>query len=334
MLTHRLGRRAARAIAVAATLGLAACASAPTSTTTERAAPAGETPPAIAPAEQPLAELVVHAPFQSFMMTATDQAGDYYSVVSKVTWSIADDGSLRLVGAGAEPVIGGTDETGDFDCGAHGGGFNQRTAWFPYTAFFVRGGALREVVPAQGGRPALRTLSVEAEDGSMIYRGESARTPEYSFIPCVGAHRVAAGQRLDGYLAGSDRLVLREASGRTLQLALPQPFAPFVLARYRDGGRVPVPMRIVLATVDLVERRLVLQLQATLAQAPAIRALEVRAALAQGTPGEGESPERYAERTRALLDDLARCPAPVQQAIEPCADPARTVDPLIFAPPR
>lgn len=334
MLTHRFRRRAARAIAVAATLGLAACASAPTSTTTERPAPAGETSPAIVPAEQPLAELVVHAPFQSFMMTATDEAGDYYSVVSKVTWSIADDGSLRLVGEGAEPVIGGSDETGDFDCGSHGGGFNQRTAWFPYTALLVRGGSLRGVVPAQGGKPALRTLSTEAEDGSMIYRGESARTPEYSFIPCVGAQRVASGQRLDGYLASSDRLQLRDASGRGVDLALPQPFAPFVLARYRSGEMVPVPMRIVLASIDLVERRLVLQLQATLAQAPAIRVLEVRAALAQGTPGEGESAERYAERTRALLDDLARCPAPVQQAIEPCADPARPVDPLIFAPPR
>lgn len=332
MITYRLCRCAGSIAGIAAVLALAACASAPGTTT--RSEPAQEALPAIAPAEPSLAELVVHAPFQSFMMTATDQAGDYYSVVSKVTWSIDADGSLRLVGEGAEPVIGGTDETGDFDCGAHGGGFNQRTAWFPYTALFVRGGTLREVVPARDTTIALHALSVETEDGSMIYRGESARTPEYSFIPCVGAQRVEAGYRLDGYLAGNDRLVLRDASGRTVRIALPQPFVPFVLARYHGGEMIPVPMRIVVASIDLVERRVVLQLQSTLAQVPAIRVLEVRAVLADGTPGDGESLERHAERTRALLDDLGRCAAPVEQAIEPCADPARRPDPRILAPPR
>lgn len=332
MITYRSCRCAGSIAGIAVVLALAACASAPGTMTRPEAVP--EARPVLAPAIPALAELVVHAPFQSFMMTATDQAGDYYSVVSKVTWSIDADGSLRLLGEGAEPVIGGTDETGDFDCGAHGGGFNQRTAWFPYTALFVRGGALREVAPAHGAAHALRALSVETEDGSMIYRGEAARTPEYSFIPCVGTQRVETGYRLDGYLGGDGLLVLRDASGRAVRIALPQPFAPFVLARYQGGEMIPVPMRIVVASIDLVERRLVLQLQATLAQAPPIRVLEVRAALAQGTPGEGESPERYAERSRALLDDLARCPAPVQQAIEPCADPARPLDPLIFAPPR
>lgn len=325
--------RAGRCAGVLATLLLAACAAAPAPTM--RPDPVPETQPAIAPAESTPAELVVHAPFASFMMTASDQAGDYYSVVSKVTWSIQSDGTLKLVGEGAEPVIGGLDETGDFDCGAHGGGFNQRTAWFPYTALFVRGGTLREVVPARGGAArALRALAVEAEDGSMIYRGEGARSPEYSFIPCVGAHRAESGLRLDGYLAGNDRLTLHDASGRIVHLAPPQPFAPFVLARYRNGEIIPVPMRIVVASVDVVERRVVMQLQATLAQAPAIRVLEVRAVLPDGAPGDGEALVRYAERTRALLDDLAGCAAPVEQAIEPCADPTRTPDPRIVAPPR
>jgi hypothetical protein len=328
---HSCGR-AGRSAGLLATFLLAACASAPAPTT--RPDPVAETQPAIAPAEPELAVLVVHAPFASFMMTATDQAGDYYSVVSKATWSIEGDGTLRLVGEGAEPVIGGLDETGDFDCGAHGGGFNQRTAWFPYTALFVRGGTLLEVAPARGAAPALRVLSLEAEDGSMIYRGESARAPEYSFIPCVGAHRVESGHRLDGYLAGNDRLVLRDPAGRSIRLALPQPFMPFVLARYRSGAIIPVPMRIVLASVDVVERRVVVQLQATLARAPAIRVLEVRAVLPGGAPEEGEALARYAERTRALLDDLAGCAAPIEQAIEPCADPTRRPDPLIVAPSR
>ena len=331
MIKQRSCTLAGRFAAMVAALALAACAPAPVTTT--RADPEQDPPPPIAPAEARLAELVVHAPFPSFMMTATDQAGDYYSVVSKVTWSINGDGSLRLVGEGAEPVIGGADETGDFDCGTHGGGFNQRTAWFPYTALFVRGGTLRDAASAQGARHVLRSLSVAAEDGSMIYRGESARTPEYSFIPCVGAHRVETGHRLDGYLGGNDRLVLRDASGRAVRITLPQPFAPFVLARYQSGEMIPVPMRIVVASVDLVERRVVVQLQATLAQAPAIRVLEVRAVLPGGEPGEGEPLALYAERTRALLDDLARCAPPVEQAIEPCADPARVPDPRIFPPP-
>lgn len=322
---------AGRSAGILVSLLLAACASAPTPTT--RIDPAPDAQPVIAPAEPELAELVVHAPFPSFMMTATDQAGDYYSVVSKVTWSIAADGSLRLLGDGAEPVIGGNDATGDFDCGTHGGGFNQRTAWFPYTALFVHGGTLLGVSPVQGPKSVLRTLSVEPEDGSMIYRGESARTPEYSYIPCVGATRVERGHRLDGYLAGSDTLALRDATGRAMTIALPQPFAPFVLARYRDGALIPVPMRIVVASVDVPARRVVMQLQATLGQSPAIRVLEVRAVLPDGAPGEGEALARYAERTRALLADLAQCRAPVEHAIEPCADPTRAPDPLIIASP-
>ncbi|RYD16852.1 MAG: hypothetical protein EOP90_02460 [Lysobacteraceae bacterium] len=331
MITYRTCRCVGAIAGLAAMLAVAACAPAPGTTT--RPDPVQEAQPAIAAAEVPLAELIVHAPFPSFMMTANDQAGDYYSVVSKVTWSIAADGSLRLIGDGAEPVIGGNDETGDFDCGTHGGGFNQRTAWFPSTALFVHGGTLLGVSPAQGPKPVLRTLSVEPEDGSMIYRGDSARTPEYSYIPCVGATRVDRGHRLDGYLAGNDRLLLQDAAGRAMTIALPQPFAPFVLARYRDGALIPVPMRIVVAGVDVPARRVVVQLQATLGQSPAIRVLEVRAVLPDGAPGEGEALARYAERTRALLADLAQCRAPVEQAIEPCADPTRAPDPLIIASP-
>lgn len=325
-------RRCASAIAgIAATLALAACVPAPGTAT--RPQPVQDAQPAIAPAEAPLPVLVVHVPFPTFMMTATDQAGDYYSVVSKATWSIASDGSLRLLGDGAEPVIGGNDGVGDFECGKHGGGFNQRTAWFPYTAVFVHGGTLLEVSPLHGAKPPLRALSIEAEDGSMIYRGEGARTPEYSYIPCVGATRVERGHRLDGYLDASDRLIVRDAEGRAQAIALPQPFAPFVFARYQDGAMIPVPMRIVVASVDLAARRVVMQVQATLGQSPAIRVLEVRAVLPDGVPGEGESLARYAERTRALLADLARCRAPVEQAIEPCADPTRAPDPLIYIAP-
>ena len=103
-------------------------------------------------------------------------------------------------------------------------------------------------------------------------------------------------------------------------------------AQWYDGGAFPA-WRGSLFIGSMVQRRLVLQLQATLAQQPAIDVLEVRAVLADDIPGDGESLARHGERTRALLDDLARCPPPVAQAIEPCADPTRAPDPAIFAPP-
>ena len=313
-----------------AMLALAACrTTTPDAPARASTAEAAADPPADPPAV--VAEYLSYAPFKSFLMTAEDAAGAYYSVAAKASFAIKADASLSLIESGGEPTIGSdTANATDFDCMAHGGGYNQRTAWFPYTALFVHGGSLEKVTGANGAARVQRVLSIDAEDGSVVYRGADARDTEYSFVPCVGAQRAAPGVRLDTYLGGDDRLMLRKGNGERLRLRLPQPFAPFVLARYQDGATIPVPMRIVVASVDLAERRVVLQLQTTIAMSPPIRTLELHAALKQGEPGEGESPARYRERTSALLADLAACAPPLVQAIEPCANPSRRPDPRIF----
>ena len=311
-------------------LALAACAPA-TSNVSKRAAESEAVAPDAAVVEPVrIAEFVSHGPLNAFLLTAEDAAGAYYSVVAKASFTIGADGALSLIESGGEPTIGiDTDNATDFDCTAHGGGYNQRTAWFPYTALFVHGGSLEKVTTAKGATQIQRVLSLDS-DGSVVYRGADARATEYSFVPCAGAQRAEPGVRLDTYLGADDRLMLRKANGQRLRLRLPQPFAPFVLARYEDGAMIPVPMRIVIASVDLAERRVVLQLQTTIAMSPPIRQLELRAVLPQGEPGEGESPERYRERTSVLLADLATCAPPLAQAIEPCANSSRRPDPRIF----
>ena len=311
-----------------ATLALAAC----RTTTPDAPVRAGKVEAAADTPVVVVAEFLSYAPFKSFLMTAEDAAGTYYSVVAKASFAIKADGSLSLLESGAEPTIGSdTDNATDFDCATHGGGYNQRTAWFPYTALFVHGGSLEKVTTAKGAARVQRVLSIDAEDGSVVYRGADARDTEYSFVPCVGAQRAAPGVRLDTYLAGDDRLMLRKSNGERLRLRLPQPFASFVLARYQDGAMIPVPMRIVVASIDLAERRVVLQLQTTIAMSPPISRLELRAILKQGEPGDGESAAQYRERTSALMADLAACAPPLVQAIEPCANPSRRPDPRIFA---
>lgn len=278
-------------------------------------------------------ELVAYGPLRMRLLSADDAAGPYYSVVSKATFAIDAQGRLALLDRDGEPLLDAkADPTVSYDCRAHGASYNQRTAWFPYTALFVRGGTLTRIDGGKETRRTLRPLSADAEsDGAaMAYAGPGARVPEYSFAPCVGPHRVAEGSRLDGYLAAGDRVTIRDAAGKRIRLALPQPFAPFVLARYRSGAIIPVPMRIVVATIDLVERRVVLQLQATLARTPPLRKLELRAVLGGDKPDPSESAARHRERTQALLGDLARCAPPRAHAIEPCADPQRLPDPRIF----
>lgn len=278
-------------------------------------------------------ELMAYAPLRMLLLSADDAAGPYYSVVSKATFAIDSRGRLSFLDHGGEPLVDAkADPTVSYDCRAHGASYNQRTTWFPYTALFVRGGTLMRIDGGKETQRPLRPLSADAESGgaTMAYAGPGARAPEYGFAPCVGPHRVAAGSRLDGYLATSDRIAIRDAAGKRVSLALPQPFAPFVLARYRSGAIVPVPMRIVVATIDLAERRVVLQFQATLARTPAPRKLELRAVLDDGKPDPDESAARYRVRTQALLGDLARCAPPRVHAIEPCADPRRLADPRVF----
>jgi hypothetical protein len=306
---------------------LAACASSPPPATPaaagERTDPA---PTAPAPADPEIASL---APLRTLLMTGEDRAGLYYSLVTKASFAIEPDGRLKFLAAG-EPLIDAS-TAGDglsVDCEEFGAVANQRTTWFPYTGVFVRGGSLLEARTAAGVRKPL-ALSADA-GGGMIHAGPDARATEYFYAPCVGAHRVATGWRLDDYLPADAALRLRSKDGRAIELQPPRPFVPFALLRYESGALVPLPMRIVLATVDLVEKRVVLQYQTTFATLPPLRRVELRLIAPDGAPGEQESAARYAERTQATLADLAACAPPREMAIEPCADATRRPDARIF----
>jgi hypothetical protein len=279
--------------------------------------------------EFPSPELKNFTPFPNVLLDAQDAAGRYWSTTINIAFDIASDGSLK-VSETLAPVIGAaSEESQDYQCTAVGGGFNQRTAWFPYTAVFVRGGALHSMRAGDGSRLPLRQLSVD--DSGASYGGPGAREPEYLFVPCVGPHRVQTGIRLDGYLPVDARWQLRSDAGDELALQLPQPLVPYLLARYRSGAMIPVPMRAVVASVDLQDRRVVVQFQGTIGHAD-LRKLEIRGVLPGNAPTEKESAQRHRERTDAVLADLRGCAAPQAQAIEPCANPARRPDPRIFAP--
>ena len=164
----------------------------------------------------------------------------------------------------------------------------------------------------------------------MVVVGKAARDAEWSYVPCVGPHRVDAGSRLDGYVPRDAVLTIRSDKGATTKLSLPDPTEPYLLLRYRSGAMIPVPMRPVMITVDLPERRLVAYFQSTFPVAPPLRKVELRAILPSQSLAEGETAERFRERSQAALQDLRGC-APPTQPIEPCATPDRRPDRRIFS---
>lgn len=274
-------------------------------------------------------EIASLAPLRTLLMTGEDRAGLYYSLVTKATFAIRPDGRLKFLEAGEALIDSGTAGEGlSVECEDFGAVANQRTTWFPYTGVFVRGGSLLD---ARTVKNVLKPQQLSADaSGGVIYVGPDARAPEYFYAPCVGAHRVEAGWRLDDYLPADAALRLRSKEGRAIELQPPRPFAPFVLLRYQSGAMIPLPMRIVLATVDLIEQRVVVQYQTTFATVPPLRKIELRLIVPDGAPGENESAASYAERTQATLADLAACAPPRELAIEPCADATRRPDRRIF----
>ncbi|MEO8673756.1 MAG: TonB C-terminal domain-containing protein [Tahibacter sp.] len=136
--------------------------------------------------------------------------------------------------------------------------------------------------------------------------------------------------QLDEYLPTDAHVRLRTANGESSDLMLPQPFVPFVLLRYHSGAMIPVPVRIVAMDADLRARRVEVRLQSTFGMASPLRKIELRGIFAAAAPAPGETSERFAERTQATLNDLASCAPPRDRPIEPCADPLRVPNPLIF----
>ncbi|WP_263139604.1 hypothetical protein [Pseudomonas sp. RIT-PI-AD] len=270
-----------------------------------------------------------YTPFAFVLLQAQDSSGSYWSTFTKLTYDIDADGTLTLADVGEPPLKASDDPAQDRSCQPHGGGENQRTSWFPYTGLFVRGGEVLAVKDARGAARPLRSLSADSE-GRMKYAGPHAREPEYTFVPCVGAHRVDQGHRLDSYLPDGARLRLKAEDGRIQTLALPSPDQPFLMLRYKSGAVIPVPMRPVLVSVDLQARRLVVQYQSTFSANGKLREIEYRFVTALGEPSEGESAAHYRQRTDALVGDLRQCPPPTLLPRESCGDPAREPDRKIF----
>jgi hypothetical protein len=330
-------RHALRLAAAVAALMLAACAAPPKpdvqaarppQSAAPTSAPAAEAPAAPKAEEPVIPEQRNHTPFGMVLLTAEDRFGEYFSVSTKISFQFDARGALKLAGT-QEPVIGVDDDPkNDQACTEKGGGYNQRTTWFPDAAIFVRGGSLQAVELAGGKRAALLPLS--ADDETMMVIGPAAREIEYAWTPCVGRHRVDQGHRLDGFLPRGAALVVKPARGAPLKLRVPDGVVPHLLLRYQEGAMIPVPMRPVLATVDAESRRLVVQYQATFPVRPALRVVELRAVLPDGKASEGETPQRYRERTDALLNDLRACAVPTRP-MEPCATPTRRPDRRIYS---
>ena len=291
-------------------------------------APAAEAPNASQAEEPAIPEQRNHTPFGMVLLTAEDRYGEYFSVSTKISFAFDARGVLKLADT-HEPVIGADDDPkDDHTCTDKGGGYNQRPTWFPDTAIFLRGGALQAVELAGGKRATQLPLSADEE--TMMVIGQAAREVEYAWTPCVGRHRVDKGHRLDGFLPRGAALAVKPVRGAAIKLRMPEGVVPHLLLRYQQGAMIPVPMRPVLATVDVEARRLVVQYQATFPVRPALRVVELRAVLPEGKPSAGETPQRYRERTDALLNDLRGCAAPTRP-MEPCATPTRRPDRRIFS---
>lgn len=320
-------------LALAAALALAACAPikgdpVATRPADTRLPPASE-PAAAEPQGFVVPELRNYTPFGQVLLTGSDSFGEYFSLSTKIAFTFDARGAMTLA-QNHEPLVDATDDPAlDRECTDKGGGLNQRTTWFPDTGVFVREGTLQSIRLASGKPASLVPLSRD-ERGSMMVMGPRARQLEYFWIPCVGKHRVTRGHRLNEFLPRGATLLVKPAKGNPVELALPQPVEPFLLLRYREGAMIPVPMRPVLVTVDMAERRVVVQYQATFALKPPLRVIELRAILPDGAPAEGETVTRFRERTDATLNDLRMCPPPIKP-MDPCATPNRVVDLRIFS---
>lgn len=270
----------------------------------------------------------------ALLLAGESSAGAYWSFGLKTTYSFDAQGRLTLLtGDDAEPMIDHSTPAADAEeCRAWGSAYNQRTTWFPDTAIFVDGGKLTGVRRGSKSEPR-RTLVASSKDARTVTVRQNPKPTEYWRVPCVGSQRVKGGWRTDTLLAGGDRLIVRPAKGKEIVLRIPAAPAPYMLLAYSDTGRpsagaiVAVPMRVVLATVDTAQRRLVLQWQATAAREPTVH----DAAWALTVPEDGRAALPEARRAFAshVAEHLARCPLP-KTPMNECASPERALKPDII----
>ena len=272
-------------------------------------------------------------PFPIIGLTATEKDRAYVSLGIKLSYRIDARHQLHLLTDDLEPMLNERhDVADDFRCMAYGGGYNQRTTWYPDTGLFVAGAQLTGVRAAGGQARPLVRLS-DGGDGSMAASGRGAREREYAYVPCVGSQRVAAGVRTDGYLQPGDQLTLRPAGkgARAVSVSLPMHTRPFVKLDFQDGGQAAVvPAHPVLMSIDWPRRRAVVQYQVTAALLPQIDKATWMTTLPQ--PLDTLDPIVIAGNAE-LERYLASCPSP-RQVMDPCADPNRPLPVLLRPPPQ
>ena len=288
----------------------------------------------VGPESQIIPEFVNFTPFPGGLLTCDGQCSatvgrDYYTWNIKLTFDINRHGRLRI-SQKQEPALTNQDHPAqDAICSAKGSTGNQRNSWLPYTGIFVYGGELLSINDADQKQLELLALS-EIEGGRMMVVNEKAPAIEWTFVPCVGPQRVDTGFRLDSFLPRDAVMTVKTDNGTLTELSLPSPTEPFALLRYRSGAMIPVPMRPVIVTINLVSGKLVVYYQTTFATSPPLRKVELRAILPNQKPSEGESESQFHDRSKAMLEDLESCPLPLKP-IEDCANPNRRPNKRIFS---
>jgi len=273
------------------------------------------------PSNQPVPPKVENkTPFPNLTLTGVDKFGEYTSLALKITYAIADDGSLRAQTVGQEPILDEhTAQEDRYRCMPYGAGYNQLTTWFPDTGIFVSGAALA-ILKNQNGQPRPLEPMVAGDNGIMAVTGPHARELEYVYVPCVGERRVDKGVRTVEYVQPGDRLTLNP-SGQDKQpvtLILPRYPRPFVWLEFSGrSARAIAPANLVLLTVDWPKRRVVAQYQLTVAMLPQVSDARWMALL----PSQALAKDPVLQR---INDDIERyietCPTPTKP-MDTCTNP-------------
>ncbi|THT99892.1 hypothetical protein E9531_11190 [Lampropedia puyangensis] len=269
-------------------------------------------------------------PYPNLTLAGIDQFGEYTSLAMKITYLFDDEGQLTPTTAQQEGFIDeSTPVQDDNRCMAHGGGYNQRTVFFPDTGVFVLGGTLHNVIAASGQQRNMRNLT-NSDEGVMGYTGAAARVLEYVYVPCVGATRVAQGVRLNGFVNVGDRLVLKvPGENRPIVLHWPADPLPFVRLSYAQrANHALVPARVVVLSVDVPQRRVVAQYQATLPMVPVVQNAVWFSTLSwQRETLINAGIQHKVEQVTAYLNGCK----PPQKPMDPCANPYGIAPPTLPA---
>lgn len=312
-------------LAVTAAAALAGCATDPG---TGGASSVGPDAAAQAPVGEPKPPRVVNpTPFPNLTLTGIDKYGEYTSLALKISYQIGPDGSW-VPAAVQEPMLNQShDVANDFRCMPYGGGYNQRTVWFPDTGLFVRGARVTALTDAQGAARPLMPLQ-ESDNGTVAAAGQGARAEEYAYLPCVGAERVDGGQRSTGYVKPGDRLVLRTGGrgGREATVTLPKDLRPYVVLDFAGRAtRGYAPANLVLLTIDWPRRRAVAQYQVTVPMLPQVTTAAWRLTL----PARGANRDPDVVKLNSEIERyLATCPTS-GKPMDPCATPHGQLPPLL-----